>query len=263
MFDKQVLLKGVNQPEEKLLLAKVLDQADFSLRKQEVVFTDFITPRMAGIVYQAIQKIYGLYYAMFGGNENCERRKIGFAPEYCEIENQDFPIRVLKITTNTKFSSPLSHRDYLGSILGMGIDRGKIGDIFVYDDKTLCYVSEEIAGYLAGNLEKIGKTKAKVENLAIEEIILPEEKIKEKYITVSSLRLDAVLSAAFPLSRGKAQEMIEAEKAFVNWQTVKSVSSPIKEQDIISLRGYGRVKLIEIKGKTKKDKIGMILHLYM
>lgn len=263
LLDKQALLKGVHQPEEKLLLAKVLDRADFSLKKHEMVFTDFIDRRMLEMAIQMVQKLPEISWREFGGEDACERRMIGFAPDYHQIQKEDFPIRVLEICPNLKFSAGLTHRDYLGSILGLGLDRGKIGDILVFEEKAFCYVAEEIADYIGINLTKAGKCQVKVSVLSFSNVCLPEPKIEEKKVTVSSLRLDAVLSAAFSLSRSKAQILIQSEKAFVDWRVLKNDSYQLKEGEIISLRGFGRVKLEKINGKTKKDRISILLHKYV
>ena len=264
MLHKQALLKIMAQPEEKLLFAKVLDQADLSMRKHEPTFTDFMDMAKSEKFLDVVSRHCELNCAAFGGYEECERRMLGFVPDYMEIAEADFPIRVLKITMNKKFGQKdLSHRDYLGSILGLGIDRGKVGDIILLEDETICYVQEEMADYICTNLEKVSRTNVQVTTLELTELCLPEKNIEYKNLTVSSLRLDAVVGVAFHLARGKAQDLIHGEKANVNWTLVTSTSFLLKEGDMISIRGQGRVKLTAVQGKTKKDRISIVIGQYV
>lgn len=264
MLNRQALLKTVSEPEERLLFAKVLDQADLSARKYEPVFTDFMDMAKSSKFLESVRRHYHLNCGAFGGYADCERRMLGFVPDYMEIAEAAFPIRILKITMNKKFGQKdLSHRDYLGSILGLGIDRGKVGDIILLEDETICYVQEDMADYICTNLESVSRTKVEVTLLESTELILPEKNIEYKNLTVSSLRLDAVVGAAFHLARGKAQDLIHGEKVNVNWTLVTSASSLVKEGDMISLRGEGRVKLTEVQGRTKKDRLSIVIGKYV
>ena len=163
-----------------------------------------------------------------------------------------FPVDAVKITYNSKFSSALSHRDFLGSILGLGIERVKIGDILVYDGEAYCFADSSISSYIAANLEKAGRTKVSAKITDLNLVKLPEKRIDVKNVTVSSLRADTVFGA-----------VIRAERASVNWCTVKSVSDTIKEGDVLSLKGSGRGVLMEIGGTTKKGRIVITVGRYI
>ena len=263
MTDRKEILKNITQPEERLFLAKVLDRADFCCKRYEKSFTDFCDPAKLSLALSCIEHSRDFNYMVFGGNENCERNIIGFCPDYEELGEEDFPIKAVEIKANAKFASSVSHRDFLGSVLGLGIERSKVGDIFVYESSAYVFADSDIADYIAANLEKVGRNAVKTKAVSIKDVRLPEGKTEEKYTTVSSMRADLIIGTAFNLSRSKAQELIEAEKVFVNWNVVKNGSKPLKEGDIISARGFGRTKIAEIKGKTKKDKIGLILLKYL
>ncbi|MCQ4726337.1 YlmH/Sll1252 family protein [Anaerotignum faecicola] len=263
MLDKQALLRNVYQPDERLLLAKVLDQADFSLKRHSDTFTDFCDPKKMETVMSVIRNISGINFFIFGGSGECERRIIGFCPDYREIENFDFPIKAVKVSANMKFSKELSHRDFLGSVLGLGIDRGKVGDIFIFDNYSIIFAFDDIAEYIAANLERVGRTAVKTEIMEICDIQMPEKNVVEKSITVASLRLDAVIGGIFNISRGKASDLIEGEKVFINWLSVTNVSKPVKEGDMISVRGLGRAKFMSLNGKTKKGRIGIVVEKYI
>jgi len=262
MLNKQTLLEKINQPDDRLLIAKVLDRAGFSLKKHEDTFSDFCDPRKIAMIINVISKIKEVKYSVFGGFDECERQVIGFCPEYQELEEKDFPIRVVRIDVNTKFSKDLTHRDFLGSILGLGISREKIGDILIYEKHALVFMFSEISSYIVSNLERVGRSVVKVSAVDLSNVDLPKQKVEEKSVTISSLRIDALLGAVFNISRGKAQELVESEKVFINWSVANNVSKAVKEDDTISLRGFGRAKLVEIKGKTKKDRISVVVLKY-
>lgn len=263
MIKRQEILRMINQPEEKLLCAKVLDQADFSLTKHEQVFTDFMDMAKASRFLEITKAIAGLNGVAFGGIAGCERQRLCFAPDYMEIQNEDFPITALTITKNKKFGqSDLSHGDYLGSLLGLGIDRAKTGDILVMEEETVCFVVSEISDYVIRNLTKVSRTPVKVDKASVAALQNYKKQLEYRSMTVPSLRLDAVVGAAFRLSRGKAQDLIRAEKAQVNWTMVASPAFVVKQGDLISLRGFGRFRLEEISGRTKKDRIGITVGMY-
>ncbi len=218
---------------------------------------------MCALACRLLKSVRELNFSTFGGYSEAERNMIALFPDYFNEEDIFFPIGAVKITHNTKFSSGLSHRDFLGSILGLGIERSRVGDIVVLDDAAYCFAEEEIASYIAANLEKTGRTKVKAEKADISEIKLPEKKMDIKNITVSSLRADTVFGAVFGKSRSEAQEMIRGERASVNWSVVKSVSDVIDEGDILSLKGSGRGKLIEVGGTTKKGRLVITVGRYV
>lgn len=256
--DRKNLLNMFNErePDEKLLFSKVLNQASLCEKNHDNYFTDFLDPYRANKFISAFKtlKNFDLCIKAFGGNGDAERLVIGFSPDYVELENGDFPIAMLKIKYDARFAKQLTHRDFLGSIIGLGIDRVKVGDIILKEDYALAYVYKDIAEYIAFNLEKIGRSKVTNEICGLESIISDKEKEEEITIIASSLRIDTIVGNAFKLSRGKAAELICADKVFINWQPVKSVSKVVAEGDMITLRGKGRAKINKILGKSKKGR---------
>lgn len=262
-MDRQGLLKVVTQPDERLLFAKVLDQAAFSLKRHSPAFTDFLDMAKSGKFLEVLSYERDLQVMAFGGTEDTERRMLGFAPDYMEFGKEDFPICALRIRKNKKFGqTDLSHRDYLGSILGLGIDRGKIGDIFVGEEETICFVTQEIAAYITANLHKVSRTPVEVEETAVGKISV-EKEMEVRHLSVASLRLDAVAGAALHLARGKMQDYISAEKANVNWSVATNPSCVLKEGDMVSVRGFGRFRVLSIGGRTKKDRIVVEVGIYI
>ena len=264
MYNRNEFLKKASNSQEKLIISKVLDKVDMCVKKHTMTFTDFLNPAETAFVYNNILKsIRDVNFLIFGGIDECERNIIGFSPEYIDICKYDFPIKALKIKRNIKFSTDLSHRDYLGSIIGVGIDREKTGDIIIFDDYAICFVLESIADYLGTNLVKIGRNTVKTDVFDISDLDIPNINIVEKRATVSSMRIDAIIGAAFNISRGKSQDFIRSEKVNVNWTPINNVSLIVKENDMISVRGKGRFRIGYETGKTKKDRTGVIFLMYV
>ena len=261
-MDRQALLKSVPEGEERLLFAKALDQAVFAMKRRQPAFTDFIDRAKCARFQERMGGIRGLEVTLFGGTEDCERQMMGFSLE--GISEEEFPIRIIKIRRKSKKfgQADLSHRDYLGSILGLGIDRGKVGDILVVEDSAVCFVAEEIAPYITAVLEQVSRTAVIAEETEGADAV-PQRQTETKRLTVASMRLDAVAGEAFNLARGKVQALIGAEKAQVNWNIVTNVSHQGKEGDLISLRGFGRFRIRTIGGKTKKDRTALEIEKYI
>ncbi len=179
-INKNALLKSYYQPDEKLLLAKVLDQADLSLRRHIITFSDFLSPAETAQAVELLKKVHDLSFLAYGGYNDCERKMLGFYPDYMSAEDVYFPITAVKIKFNPKFSSPPSHRDYLGSVLGMGIERGKVGDIAVVENGAVCFIEDGIADYVVSGLERVGHTKVTVEKADITYDLVPQKKMVEK-----------------------------------------------------------------------------------
>ena len=261
-MDRQALLRSVPEGEERLLFAKALDQAVFAMKRRQPAFTDFMDRAKCARFQERLQGLRELQVTLYGGMEDCERQKMGFSLD--EIAPEEFPIRVLKIRRKSrKFGqADLSHRDYLGSLLGLGIDRSKIGDILVEEESAVCFVAEEIAPYITAVLEQVSRTAVVAEEINGAEAI-PKRQTEIKRMTAASLRLDAVAGEVFNLSRAKVQALIGAEKATVNWNTVTSSSHLLKEGDLVSVRGFGRFRVGEIGGKTRKDRVSLEIERYI
>lgn len=262
-MNKEKLLERIKEPDEKLLLSKALDRAAFCIKNYEMTFTDFLNPIRAFEILDFVRAETGLNTAAFGGADGCERLMAAFAPEYMSIENDVFPIVPLKVSYEAKFSKKLTHRDFLGSVLGLGIAREKVGDIVLKDGYCVVFVSEDIADYICANLEKVSRTGVKCNKFKIAEGFSVFSDVKELTLIVSSLRLDAVIAAAFKISRGAAAELIKCGKVFVNWKNEQNVSKSVAENGIITARGYGRIKIGTIEGKTKKDRIVLSVLKYI
>ncbi|MER2027645.1 MAG: RNA-binding protein [Solibacillus sp.] len=217
--------------------------------------TDFLDPRQRFIVESIVQQSDDLHVFTEGIFEEAERKRMLIAPSYYEPPETDFQIAVYSLNYPTKFVQ-LRHPDVLGALLSIGLDRSKFGDIRLADNTVQFAVASEIADYVRAHLTGIGKVKVSAEEMdETTPFIQNMEQWVESSYTVSSMRLDVVLATIVNISRQKSQSLINAGKVKVNWTVREAVAFELQEGDIISARGYGRLKVILTEGRTKKDKI--------
>ena len=244
------------------MFAKVLDQAAFSYKRHTPAFTDFLDMAKSGKFLEKLRSLSDLNVVAFGGTEDCERRMLGFAPDYMELEGKDFPICALRITKHKKFGqTDLSHRDYLGSIMGLGIERSLIGDIILKDGGAFVFVMQRMAAYLCEQLTAVRKTPVTC-SLWEHDGAFPEPELEPMEGTVSSVRLDAVTAFCGRMSRSKAAAFIEGEKVSVNGQICTSVSRNVKEGEVLSLRGIGKFRFEQSGAPTKKGRLPLLILRY-
>jgi RNA-binding protein YlmH len=173
-----------------------------------------------------------------------------------------FDVAVVKAEWKSDFCY-LTHRDVLGALMGLGIERDTLGDILVASGTAKILATKTMAEFLLSNLTQIGAAAVHCELDELASIAPREERTKDITATVASLRVDSVAAAGFGMSRSRAAADIEADKLKLNWQSVKNASVTVGEGDILSLRGRGRVEIVEVRGKTKKGRVGVSLKRYI
>ncbi len=216
--------------------------------------TDFLDPRQRFIVTSVIGQSDDLAVYTQGVFEQSERMRVMIAPSYFIPEEEDYQITVFSINYPSKFVQ-LRHPDVLGALLSVGIERSKFGDIRVAENTVQFAVATEVADYVRAHLSSIGKVKVHLDEIGTEPLLLLDEEWVESTTTVSSMRLDVVLATVLNISRQKSQNLIAAGRVKVNWTVREQVSFELQEGDILSVRGFGRLKVIMTEGRTKKDKI--------
>lgn len=198
---------------------------------------------------------------LWGGFENSERAVACFGEREYFTDNGDYPIKCILIEpVNQKFSDDLTHRDFLGSLMGLGIRREVLGDIIINENCGYLFCLDTIADYITENLTKVSHTTVKCrecDTLPISAVPEPEE----AELIVSSERLDVIVSAVYKLSRNKSQELFEKERVFVNG-SLKSSSFKPSEGDKISVRGFGRFIYGSVLRRTKKDRLVINVKIY-
>jgi RNA-binding protein YlmH len=244
--------------EEHAFIDQVLSWKENVLTQYAPKTTDFLDPREQEMIKLVIGNDSEVQVGFNGGHNSTERKRALLYPEYFEPTSDDYQLSVFQIVYPSKFVT-IDHRKILGSLMSLGVKRSKFGDILVSGDLVQIIVAKEIADYIRMNLESVGKATISLKEIYFDQIILTEEVWTEQPTTVSSLRLDVILSAIYNLSRQKVQAMIQSGLVKVNWKVIEESSFECKEGDVLSLRGFGRSKLLTIEGKTKKEKWRIIV----
>ncbi|MCL5056791.1 MAG: YlmH/Sll1252 family protein [Actinobacteria bacterium] len=246
---------------DRLILARAADMALDVLKTHKTHITDFYDPYHTGLVVSALKFTAGVSYRADGGYPGAERQRVVICPDYLNPEDADSGLVYLSIT-GSFHGSPPGHRDYLGSLLGLGLKREKLGDVLVNDGGASVIVSAEVAPYITAQLSRVGRWEVSVDSIEAGELKLPEERVKTVSTTVSSLRLDSVAAAGYGVSRSKMADYITSERVNLNWQVKSSPSQTVKEGDIISIRGRGRVEVTAVKGASRGGRIFVELNRY-
>lgn len=267
-MNKQEILKDYKKQEDKMLLAKVLDKIDFCSQRERMEFTDFLDMYQISLVKTFLNKINFFNYLLYGGFENSERKLLIIYPEKYNIgmieKNYNKLVQIIRIELPKEEIGQYSHRNYLGGIVKVGIEREKVGDILVSQDGADIIVKSEISEILEKELKGLTRFEnAKFEILNIEELREQEIKLEEIKIIVPSLRLDNFVSDLAKTSRSKAVQIIDSERVFINGQNETKPSKQIKMEDIITIRGKGRFIVKEISGTTRSGRYVVKIEKYI
>ena len=239
---------------------RLTDLAEQIIKTKKVRLSGFLSPFEMEIAEAVAANYDGIKVSFDGGYVGAERQRAILA-HIDFVGNISTEIIVVRAVWNANFAQ-LYHRDILGSLMGLGIDRSLVGDLLVSAGSVKILADKKIAEYILNNLQQIGGTKVNCTLDDIGEIAPRVERSKDISATVASLRIDSVAAAGFGISRSRAASDIEADKLKLNWQQVKNAAQAVKEGDIISLRGRGRLEISEVRGQTKKGRIGISLTRY-
>ena len=261
-LDRSNIEKIAHTGEDRMLLAKVWDKINAGLRRNIMTNTCFLSPRELEMTRYLFGDLPGLH--SFGGYEDAERKMLIYLPDYFEEDAllaEDSPVVCLRATFFQEDS--LSHRDFLGALMGAGIGRETVGDICVGKGSCDFFVTEEIAPYIEQNFTSAGRTHLHMERIPLTEASIPEPEVKEIKDTLASLRLDSVISSGFRIGRSLAAQYVNSGKAAIDGLSCEKPDKAVAEGAKISVRGLGKIKLTAINGKTKKDRISVTIHRYI
>ena len=249
--------------EDRLLLAKVLDRAEQAVSRSVPAHTDFLSPQQQAQARELLHLagIPETAWLCQGGYEGAERNILLFLPDWMEPEMAESPLRCLRASFRAE--ERLSHRDFLGSLMGMGIVREKVGDILVSPGSCDLIVLESVAEFLLQSWDSAGRARLHVTEITAGELHIPQARFEEVRDTVSSLRLDAVASTGFRMARGKAAELIASGRVQVNWRECTKGDKLLSEGDTVSARGFGKFQLAQVGGVTKKGRISIVVKRYV
>lgn len=245
---------------EQLFEKRILDLAYDTYYKNKKNCSYFMDLEEIHLLQILQSKLPPVSYQLWGGCENAERKIVCFYPEYLI---PSFPIVCVKIKpSNLKFSEELTHRDFLGSILNLGIERNRIGDIVIQENIGFVFCYQTIFEFLIDSLFRIKHTHVVCEKLEEKEMKKIELKFDEITGTVAGIRLDSVLSVALHASRSRLSQLILSGMVFVNGKSVLSNGYHLKEGDILSVRGFGKFIYQKVTGQTRKGRYAITILKY-
>ena len=235
----------------------------------------FLTPEQQSSLSGFLRSHHGEGLILFGGYEEAERKQLLFMPDYTGVTDErsameyfrenpeECPMVLLDVKIPAAQKGRLSHRDYLGALMGEGIRREKIGDIIVSEDGAQIVAAKELAGYLAENFRQAGRVCLDVKALPIFDLKQLETRTKNEKFTISSPRIDNILSAVFGISRKSAKEAISGGKVFVDGVEAAKPDFFLKGGEKVVLRGRGKAVYAGEKGTTRKGKVVIEAVIYI
>ncbi len=260
-MDKQKLLDRVaSSSEERVLLARVLDKYEQMERRNIPTATAFLSESeqaAAGRLLNAAGIHSGFVWN--GGYEGAARKILQFLPDWAEEDSS----AICYLRAAFRGDGRPTHRDCLGSLMGLGITREKLGDLLVSEDACDLIAAPELSAFLVQNWDSAGRTKLSVSEIGPEELVVPEQKIQVLRDTVMSLRLDAVAATGFGISRGRAAELIRAGRVQLNHTDCCKPDHSVSQGDVVTARGFGKFVLAEVGGLSRKGRIAIAVHRYL
>ena len=245
-----------------MLLAKLWDKINAGIRKNTPANTCFLSPREQEMARFLFGEPEGLY--VFGGYGDAERKMLVYLPEYLEetaLYDEDSPCVCLRAEFYQ--GDTLTHRDFLGALTGAGIGRETLGDICVGKEHCDFFVTQEIAPYILQNFTSAGRAKLSLRQIPLADADIPAPEVKEIKDTMASLRLDSVISSGFRIGRSLAAQYVTAGKAAIDGLPCEKPDKTVSEGMKISVRGLGKIRLHAVNGRTKKDRISVVIHRYV
>lgn len=253
-MDKLKLTSHIKDTDLKNKMFRIIDKANGCLKNYDVRYSGFLNPFEVENAKAILNSNSDLKYTVDGGYDESERKIVFIYPFYMEYEDINETLRFIQIEGNFKFKS-ISHKDYLGSLLSLGIKREKIGDIIIHENFCQVIVTFDICDFILMNLEKVARNNVKLKEISRNDILYNIPNYKEVNFTVSSSRIDCIISGMYNISRQESAKLINNEKVQVNYEKITSCSKEIKSESLISVRGKGRSQITNIGDLTKKGKI--------
>lgn len=247
---------------DELLKNRIRELADKSYRENRYTYTNFLSLSEISVFHEIEREVHFAAPGLFGGHDECERMVLRFGSENNLGYSEDYPISCLKIAPlMDKFSDQLSHRDFLGALMNLGIEREVLGDIFVEKNSAYLFCLDSMVDYIIENLTRVRHTSVMItkvdgpENLSSSEGVI-------KNVQIASERIDGVLSRVYNMSRTQVNEFFPQKKVFVNGRIIENNSHSLKAGDKVTLRGYGKFDYLGPKGTTRKGKLAVDVRVY-
>ncbi len=249
------LLNGL---EHRDVMTRLLDLGDRAMQTWEVVCSDFLSPPELVEAHQVFGKFTEIHIIASGGYAQAERCRLAIARVDLPLSPDLVSLAAVDITGNFLFD-PASHRDFLGSLLGTGLERQKVGDLVMLGERgAQAILVPELVEYLQMHLTQVRTVPVKTRAIAFEDLKIRAPQTKEIVTVEASLRLDAIASAGFGMSRSKMVDLIDGDDVRVNWKSVTQSSYQLKAGDLVAISGKGRLMVGEIT-ITKKNRFRVLL----
>lgn len=238
---------------------RIDDLSDRAERRGVVTGTGFLTPaeQYALTRYDKSGRLI-----LTGGQPGCERQAAFFLPDWMPPEEFDLAEYIRAVRIEAHFGAP-GHRDYMGAALGLGIQREWLGDFRIAGQRAYVFCLPTVQPLLLDELTKVGRVGVTVSPCALSDVPEPERRVRGLTFTVKSLRLDAVAGSMFGLSRTAAAELIRMGAASLNYAPCEKVDAPVREGDVISLRGHGKGSITALGGRSRKDRLFIEAEVYL
>ena len=245
--------------EDRLLCLHIGDMISLCEKRRKKCFSDFLNERQMSLALSVLKENAVQNYMFWGGYENADRTMLCICPEFDSVEKEEFPFECLNL--KYRKADVLTHRDFLGALMSLGIKREAVGDIVVGEGITSFFVKSELAPYVELQITKIGRVGVTFVHETAD-FDNGSQSFEEKEHTVSSPRADSVVSAVTGLSRNKSRELIESGLVAVNFEIVSNADKKITDNDKLSVRGYGKY-LIGLDGTlSRKGKYRITVRRY-
>lgn len=249
--------------DEQILKGRLTDLAKRAYTQNIYTYSNFLSPAELATFEDIRNELSYIACEMYGGNELCERQIIGFGSEEEFGYAGTFPITVIKVTPLlAKFSDDLNHRDFLGALMHLGIERDTLGDILIKDNTAYLFCLERIADYICEELIKVKHTNVKCEKTGTDIPALAPT-LEDVEFPVASLRLDGIIASLLKCSRKEALSFFEEKRVTLNGRITGRNSITLKDGDIFSVRGYGKYIFDHAGGNTRKGKVYVHIRKYI
>lgn len=247
---------------DSILVNRFKDLANRSFQGNRFTYSNFLSLAEQSDLLSVERELLFAGITLYGGNEWCERKVVRFGNPSDLGYDEKFPIACLEISPlNEKFSDDLTHRDFLGALMNLGIERETLGDIFVDQNKAVLYCLESMSSYICENLSKVRHTSVVIKPFE-GVFVYPESRREEMTVQVNSERVDAVIARVYRLSRDSSIDLFREQKVFINGRLQTGNDTKVKEGDRISVRGFGRFDVCENAGVSRKGKLNVKVLVY-
>ena len=261
MDRREKIARLAQTKEDEVLLARVYERITTAVQRNVPASSCFLSKREQMLVQELLR---GEEFVFFGGAALSEREVCCYLPEYLDeswLYSEGGPIAAVRASFYEQ--DRLTHRDFLGSLMGSGIKRETVGDIYAAIGSCDFLVLREILPYVLQNVTSAGRTKLSLQEISLADIQLPQQAVKTVRDTVLSLRLDGIISSGFSISRGKAADYVSAGKAELNYLPCMKGDKQVSEGDLVSVRGLGKLRLEKVGGNTKKGRISIEISRFL